>query len=129
MSVAQQIAAPEREINDATGRYEGAELARIRARRPTAKRLERLEEKDDEKSAAIARIDVSIADIRGDQKAAAITLAAIQKAVERDAEKEHAEELDAIDARKSRRAVIAKALGLVLSGGVIGKALHMLGWL
>lgn len=101
----------------------------MRSQRPTEKRLAILEAKDDKREKDVGEIKLAIVRIEGNQAVATVTLDAIKKAVDRNAEVEHAEELDGIDARKDKRSLIVKAIGLVLSGGVAGKVLHMLGWL
>jgi hypothetical protein len=50
---------------EATGNYEGEELARIRARRPTSERLARLEEKHDGLVETVTDVRVSIGAMSG----------------------------------------------------------------
>jgi hypothetical protein len=50
---------------EATGNYEGEELARIRARRPTSERLRRLEEKHDALSETVIDLRVGIGTMSG----------------------------------------------------------------
>jgi hypothetical protein len=118
--------------------YDVAERPVIRSRRETGKRLEKLETFKDEAIESFSEFRVSIADIRGDQKAAAASLRAIEKHLDERQHKERitfaatvdvetAEKKDTIDARKGKRDLYLKILGGVLTGGVLGKLLHMAG--
>ena len=105
--VAEQLAAPVEEIWDsATGRYEGEELERVRARRPTPERLRILERKQDEDRTrldglveVVTDVRVSVGEMRGELRAA---LSLVPE--------KHKTERTRIDARK---AVLIAALGTV----------------
>lgn len=142
-------AAPDFVAEECTDRLEGDELheARVdRAKRDPAGRIAKLEAEQHETRKAIgqtrddvANLRVSVAEIRGDQKAANTSLSAIEKSLERVAQREHitftakvdvdkAQQLDAIDARKVRRQLVLKVVGVVLGGWLaLDKFLHWLG--
>lgn len=54
--------------DDVTGKYEGEELERMRARRPTPERLLHIERKQDVFSTRMTAIEISVADIAGQMK-------------------------------------------------------------
>lgn len=110
--------------DDLTDRYEGEELKRMRADRPVEKRLEKLEEKDDQRALDIADIKLAVADIRGDQKATNASLRAIEKSIDQMAQREHvkftatvdvdrAKQIDTVKAGADRREWVGKALAIV----------------
>lgn len=136
--IPKHTATPEFIEDQGTGNCSGDDLRRVRSRRPTSKRLEMLEAKDDQRAEDIAEIKVAVADIRGDQKAQNVALSSIQKSLERQAARDDAEfvadvsvdaaqKKDVITAQAEKRALALKALGLLLGGGVIGKLGNMLG--
>jgi uncharacterized coiled-coil protein SlyX len=57
---------PEFTTDELTGNYQGEDLARMRARRPTPNRLERLEKKQDEDRAEIKTLTTTVSDLRVD---------------------------------------------------------------
>jgi hypothetical protein len=59
------VPVPVSEFGDITGQYEGADLARARARRPTDARIERLEKKHDELALAVVGLGKGMANIEG----------------------------------------------------------------
>lgn len=111
----------------------------LRASRDPAGRIAILEANHRELDATVSKIAVAVADIRGDQKAQNASLTAITKTLDRmaaradvqhaaDVDVQASEKKDAITARAEKRALVLKAAGLLLSGGVIGKVGNMLGW-
>lgn len=125
---------------DVTGQYQGAELARIRSRRPTPERIARLEAKHDQLASIVTEMRVDVADIRGDQKAQNASLTSISKTLDRLAEREavdHAADADVdaarqkdlIAAAKAKREAIIKVVLYVVTGGLLGKIMHTLGLL
>lgn len=132
-------AAPDDFADEADSRaHDISERPRIRADRPFLTRFEKLEEFKDEAIESFAEIKVSIAEIRGDQKAAATSLRSIEKhldnaehkeriAHEAKTEVETAEKKDGIDARKGKRDLWLKVASGVLGGGVLMKILQHLG--
>jgi hypothetical protein len=53
-------------FDDVTGRYEGADLASMRARRPTPERISRLEKKQDDDRSELKALAMTVADLRVD---------------------------------------------------------------
>lgn len=128
---------------DVTDQYEGEALlaARtLRAEQNPAHRIALIETEQKEQAKHIAEIKLSVAEIRGDQKAQNASLTAINSTLERMAEREHvtfaakvdvdaAKAKDAIDAAKVRRDAIIKVVLYLVTGGLLGKILHSLGML
>ena len=115
--------------DEGTGRVEGEALKKIRARRPTSKRLEKLEEKQDKSDEKLGAIELAVADIRGDQKAQNVALESIEKKLDRADAREDVEFVDAVAARKAKREAVLKVALYIITGGLVGKILHTLGML
>lgn len=127
--------------DECTGRYEGEELRAARAARAAqdpAARIALLEAGHKELGADVNEIKVSVADIRGDQKAQNASLSGIEKTLERMAQREHvtftakvdvdkAQRLDMIESKKDRRQLAYKIVGGVAGGGLLIEVLHRLG--
>ncbi len=136
---------------EVTGQYEGEELAQIRARRPTDKRIARLEEKHDELKSdvketktdvkalttAVNQLAVAVADQGGQLKVLPELVEAVNNSITRAAARDHvtftaqvdvdkANALDRIDAKKSRRGLITTIAGGLFSAGVVGAAISLL---
>lgn len=142
-SVPQEFADPEQ---PGTGVTEGEALARVRANRETKDRLNRLENKSDQDRAAIADLRETVGRLEGRFDGVDTGLENVTKALDRLADEktitfkasvevdkakqqasvqvDTAEKLDIIDARKARRTLIAKALGLLGAGGVLAELVH-----
>ncbi len=129
---------PEFSPEEVTGQYEGEELRVMRGHRPNEKRLGRLEAFKDIATAEFADIKVSLADLRGDQKAQNVTLSNIEKHLSENRHRERvsfeahvdletAEKIDVIDARKAKRQLWLKVAGIFASGGVVFELLHRIG--
>lgn len=111
-------AAPVESADDADSMAHDIEERRaIRAQRPTDKRLDKLEEFKDAALEKLGEIELTVADIRGDQKAAAVSLKHIESALER-------RNQDDDDARKHKRQRITAVIGGVFSAGVLGAIAH-----
>lgn len=124
-----------------TGVLEGEALIAAREARAAenpAQRIALIETEQKAQALRLSRIEIATVEIRGDQKATNVSLAGIERTLERMAQREHvtftarvdvdkAERLDTIDARKDRRKFWFQIGAAVLGGGVIGKLLHWLG--
>jgi hypothetical protein len=109
-----------------SGVYQGEELRALRARRPTAKRLERLEEKHDSLVETVTRVEVSLAKSHGELSGKLDTLVELagKSAVERErraaAEAQERERKDHAEAKERERkrkhiVPIIKALGVAIA--------------
>jgi hypothetical protein len=114
---------------DITSQYQGEDLRRARARRPTPERIAHLEDKHDQLSSIVGEMRVDLAEIRGDIKVQNASLATISKTLDRMAGREDLEHADDVAARKSKREAIIKVALYVITGGLLGKILHTLGLL
>ena len=120
---------PEFVDEECTGRHEGDELRRMRSRRSTPVRLQRLEDKDDLRAEDIASIKSDVAGMRGDVKAMAVQIGTIAKTLERTERREDVEFADQVAARKAKREAVLKVALYIITGGLVGKILHTLGLL
>lgn len=147
-------AAPAFECADVTGAYSTdperlLEMRELRAEHEPARRIALIETEQKEQRQLIgetrddvADVKVSIAEIKGDQKAHYVTLKSISSTLERMAKREDtrehitlkaevevetAEKLDTIASRKARRDFWLKMLGSLLTGGVVLKLLQYWG--
>jgi hypothetical protein len=132
-----------------TGQYEGEELERARARRPTPSRFRHLEGRADKLESRVDKLSSDVSELRvelseemsgvkagmgelaGEVRGLAIV---IKDAASRShvtftskVEVDTAEQVDNIDARKGKRDLWLKGFGLLLTGGVAAKILHALG--
>lgn len=124
-----------------TGVHSGPELARARAARPTAERLERLEVKHDDLAKHVGDMRESVGKMAGQLEVLPKLVDAIEKSADRSAQREHvtftaqvdvdkagriATIRDVADAKKARRHLVTKiatgAIALLTSGA----ALHWL---
>jgi polyisoprenoid-binding protein YceI len=125
-----------------TGQYEGEELERARARRPTPSRFRHLEGRVDKLTEDVSDLRVEVSSEMSDVKAGMGELAGevrglaivIKDAASRShvtftskVEVDTAEKVDSIDARKGKRDLWLKGAGLLLTGGVAAKILQALG--
>lgn len=103
---------PEEEVS---GVYEGEELRVLRARRPTAKRLERLEVKHDELSKTVTRVELAVTSSHGELTGKLDTLVAHAAAATVERERRSAE--DALERERKRKHIVPtiKALGVALA--------------
>jgi hypothetical protein len=124
--------------DDVTGQYEGEELQRMRAQRKPDDRIGRLEEKHDSLVKVVTETRVEVAKISGQLEVLPKLVDAINQSVQRTAQRDHvtftakvdvdkAQALDVIDARKAKRDTYLKIAAALLTGGALGKLLHMLG--
>lgn len=143
-------AAPEYVCEDVTGQHDLSEGELLQAREERAaanpaRRIALIETDLKELNGKVGgienrcgRIEVSVADIRGDQKAQGATLTAINGTLTRMANREQiafaaktevetAEQKDSIAARSVRRKFWFAAAAWILTGGALGKLLHWLG--
>lgn len=129
-------AIPEERFDDpVTGNYEGEELRAMREKRPPADRISRLEEKHDELVKEVTETRLEVAAMSGKLEVLPRLVDLVEKAADAQhltftakVEVDKAEKLDAIDARKAKRQLIAKVAGLAaVAGAALGKLLHMLG--
>lgn len=134
---------------DLTGQYDGEELARMRARRPTDKRLARLESKYDDLAEVVTETRLEVKETRGEIREMRGELKVLPELVdvlrqrearehvtftakvEVDKAKEHAQvevekaaKLDSIDAKKDRRKLLLTIAGAFASGGIVYKLLQ-----
>lgn len=102
---AREAAAPEFVDEEATGRYEGPDLQRIRERRPTPQRIARVEVRVDTLEKSVARMDGKLDAI-------------VDYAARADAERERRSkaEADALERRRRYSIRLIKALGVVVVG-------------
>lgn len=134
---------------EVTGNYEGEALRAIRARRPTDQRIGRVEEKQDKFEEKQDKLEMVVSDLREDVGKMSGKLdilpelvSVLRNASERSSQREtitltaqvdvdKAQKLDVLDARKMRRALIAKVIaavvGAVVSVEVVHAILHRLG--
>jgi hypothetical protein len=131
-------AAPAFVDEDLTGRYEGEELYEARKARAAddpAARIVLLETEQKTLSTDVGEMKVSIAEIRGDQKAHGASLLGIQKTLDQFTQREHvtftakvdvdtAKQLDAIDAGKARRDFWLKMATSSAVGAIVLKLLQ-----
>jgi hypothetical protein len=103
-----------------TGVYEGEELARIRARRPTDERIGRVEKKQDEDRADLKQLSTLVHETREDVASMRGELKVLPELV--DLIKQ--QQTDALDERKHRRERWTKVIAGVFSAGVLGAIVH-----
>lgn len=136
---------PETWDDGITGNYDGDDLRRMRAMREDGDRLARLEDKDDKHEEdisaikdSLADVKLSVADIRGEQKATTVAMRGIERTLERMAAREHVEysadadvkkakRLDTINAGADKRKFWLSIGTALIGGGALGKLLHWLG--
>ncbi len=111
---------------EATGNYEGEELRRIRARRPTPQRLERLEDKHDQLVESVSDLREGFGRVEG--QLAILVRHTDEQTRQRAAEAEldRAEKLDVVAGRKWTRDQIGRVVGVAVSGGVVTALLALL---
>ncbi len=111
---------------EATGNYEGEELRRIRARRPTPQRIERLEDKHDLLVVHVADLREGFGRVEGQLEL--LVEQGKEQAIQRaaDAELVRAEKLDVVAGRKWTRDQIGRVIAAVASGGVLTALLALL---
>ena len=104
-------ATPEFIAEDVTGQYQGEELARFRARRPTDERIGRLEAKHDKLVETVGAVDKTVANMAGKLETFLETIAADRLAA-------HQTERVRIGSRAKVIVGIATAVGAV-AGAII----------
>lgn len=119
-----RLAAPHEVDDGATGRYEGEELEMARARRPTDVRLSRLERKGDELAGAVNKLSREVGEVVGQLRELPKHIETISNFAERTAAREDATFRDELDAKRIGRRIVAKVVGGVFGGGVLGAILH-----
>ena len=122
---------------EVTGNYEGDELKKMRARRPTDERLTRLEDKHDVLDAKVDGIAVDVAGMKGQFTVIPRLVDTMEKAIEHLQQRDHVrftasvdvdkakelskveiealEKRDEVDADKAKRTWISKTLAIVSS--------------
>jgi hypothetical protein len=124
--------------DEVTGQHTGEELRVARSHRPTGERLERLEDKHDGLVGSVTRIEVSVAEMRGELKILPDLVDALKGAASASSQREtitvttkaevsKAGALDSIEARKWTREQIGKVIaGLIgssaLTAAIVGLA-------
>lgn len=98
---------------DLTGKYEGEELRRMRRKRDTDKRIEKLEDKHDELAQKLGETREDVREIKTETKGQTKLLERLLD------DKEHV--------IKTKRERITKVIGLLTSGGFVVELLHRLG--
>lgn len=120
-----RAAVPEELPDEVTGQYQGEELDRVRARRPTPVRLQLLEKKHDDLDAKVDKIAVDVSKIDGALSVVPKLLDVLEKfghvGLVATVDVNKAKALDPIEAAKARRALVTQ-----LVGGVIAIALAAL---
>ena len=104
-------ATPEFIAEDVTGQYQGEELARFRARRPTDERIGRLEAKHDKLVETVGAVDKTVANMAGKLETFLETIAA-------DRREQHQTE---------RMRIGSRAKVIIAIVGAIGKAIGVVG--
>jgi len=123
--------------DDVTGKYEGEELAIARSRRPTDTRIARLEDKHDALVAVVGEMGQALGRVEGKLDVLPQLVDAVKDASDRAQQREHvtftaqvevdkAAKLDVIDARRQRRQLVLKVVGLLGAGGVVAEVAHWL---
>lgn len=104
------------EDEEGTGKYTGAELQEIRSRRPTDKRLERLEQFKDEVIERLGGVEVQVAEMKGELKILPSLIETMQSATAAMQQREHVTFTAKVDVDK------AQALDTVAARGDERKA-------
>ncbi len=112
---------------EATDKYEGEELARVRARRPTPERIGRLETKHDELAKVVTETRVLVGEMNGKLEVLPELISIVRTSADHAAERERMTLADTHDGRATRRKALLQIIGAVLGGGVLAKILHALG--
>lgn len=130
---------PETWDEDITGRHEGEELARLRARRETKDRLARLEVKHDELANAVGETRVAVARVEGQLEVLPELVTEVRDAARIAREREHirdvsiinveqAKQLDRVEARRDWRKLVVALVSSAVGGGLLWEAIKHLVW-
>ncbi len=121
---------------ESTDQYEDPqELRRMRQKRPTSVRLEKLETKHDDLAKEVAQTKALVAVVDAKTDGQTKLIERIEKTVDRIANRDdvkfesnltinEAQKLDTIDAKKARRWLIVKVAAAVLGGGTLLELVH-----
>ena len=109
---------------EATGKYEGAELQRIRARRPTPERISKVEVRQDKVEVTLTEFRVETTERLSKLEGKIDTV--VDLATRAEAERARRSELDALERERKRRMVVptikavAAAIALIIAA-LVGK--------
>lgn len=113
------------EFAEPTGVYEGEDLRRARAQRPTAARLERLEDKHDETRRDVADLREAVGRVEGKLEVLPQLLEAVQASAERANHREQVTFTASVEVDKAQK--IGKVKAHLLRGELWTKVVAVLG--